>query len=52
MHKLSDVLLTLDYCDGVMDHQPSVAELALIYSVMPELLQDMRCGGVEIDSIQ
>ena len=52
MHKLSNVLLTLDYCEGISDHEMSSGELALIYSVMPELLLDMQRGIVEIEVIQ
>lgn len=48
MHKLSEANLILDYLDGVSDYEMSPGEMALIYSVMPELLLDMQCGAVDL----
>ena len=39
---LGHFMLAMDYINGKCDHEPSVGELALIYSVLPELLLELH----------
>lgn len=45
MYKLSDVFLAIQYADGELDGNVSEGELALIYSVLPDLLLDVLSGN-------
>jgi hypothetical protein len=45
VHKLSEVCLAIDYLDGDLDGNVSEGELALIYSVLPDLLLDVLSGN-------
>ena len=38
---LDRFILAMDYIAGECDHEESVGELALIYSVLPELLLEL-----------
>ena len=38
---LDRFILAMDYIEGKCDHQVSVGELALVYSVLPELLLEL-----------
>ena len=46
--ELGHFMLAMDYIAGECDHKVSVGELALIYSVLPELLLELNTadGGV------
>ena len=39
---LDHFMLAMDYVAGECDHKVSVGELALIYSVLPELLLELN----------
>lgn len=39
---LGHLILAMDYIAGECDHAPGVGELALIYSVLPELLVELH----------
>jgi hypothetical protein len=45
VYKLSEVSLAIDYVSGDLDRCVSEAELALIYSVLPDLLLDVLSGN-------
>lgn len=38
---LDRFILAMDYIEGKCDHEVSVGELALVYSVLPELLLEL-----------
>lgn len=39
---LDRFMLAMDYIAGECDHQLSIGELALVYSVLPELLIELQ----------
>ena len=50
MNELGHYMLAMDYAIGFCDDQVSEAELAVIYSILPEVLLDIQSG--EIDFIK
>lgn len=49
MQKLDDVLFAIDYLTCVCDLEVSAGELAIIYSVLPELIHGVIDGNLTVN---
>ena len=49
MQKLDELLFAIDYFDGLCNHDLCVGELAIIYSVLPELIHGLMDGNLTIE---